>query len=241
MIVRHLSAAIVAAAALLVVASPISAKPQAQTTDLTGSYSVSGTNPTGTTYIGTLDISSSQGTLSNGTAYQLKWTINNQTSTGLGVLYSSNTFAVAFGDTNCVLNIYDLSNSQGNAITGVWSNISTQSFGSENLTFTKSLASDHVSAQYAVAGTNPDNTTYKGNMVLDGYGLIYNMTWTVGSATNKGVGLLLANPAGIISADGATSSAVCNVASYQALNGNLYGTWVSVGDKVTGTELAVKN
>ena len=78
-------------------------------------------------------------------------------------------------------------------------------------------------------------------MVLDGYGLIYNMTWTVGSATNKGVGLLLANPSGIISADGATSSAVCSVGTYQALNGNLYGTWVSVGDKVTGTELAIKN
>ena len=242
MLNRRLLATAALAISLLAGVSTISAKSQSQTTDLTGSYTVTGTNPSGTTYTGSLQISPSKGTVANGTAYQLAWKFGSDTSAGLGVLYNSNTFAVTFGTSDCVLNIYDIqNNSNSNSVSGIWANISAQNFGTETLTFDKSTASDHIAATYKVDGTNPDNSTYSGTMTLDGYGLLYDLSWTIAGQTNQGVGLLLANPQAIIAANVASASAKCSVASYQVVNGDLYGTWVSVGDKVTGTELALKN
>src|SRR5579864_811969 len=188
---RLLSA--VCAATLLFAATNV-ASVHAQQSDLTGNYTVTGTNPSGTTYTGTLAISASKAALTNATAYQLNWTFGSDQSVGLGVLYG-NTLGVTFGTNNCVLSIYDIENqAKDGSVTGIWSNISTQNFGSEKVTFDKSLATDHADAQYKVAGTNPDNSTYTGQLTIEGYGLLYDLTWVVGSDTTSGVGLLLPSP-----------------------------------------------
>ena len=70
--------------AALVVAATSVGNVQAQS-DLSGSYAVTGTNPSGSTYVGTLNISPSKATLSSSvTVYQLAWTIAGDKSVGLG-------------------------------------------------------------------------------------------------------------------------------------------------------------
>jgi len=236
---RRFLAALCAVALLLVMTNL--SHVHAQPTDLTGSYQVTCTNPTGTTYTGTLNITPSKATVSGATVYQLKWAFGDQQSVGLGVLYND-TLGAAFGTPDCVLSIYGLGNQSGGGdFTGVWSNITTQSFGTETVTFDKSLAKDHIAQQLKVSGTNPDNSTYSGQLTIEGYGLLYDLTWEIGSDTTKGVGLLLPKPTAVISASPAKTGEICSAVIYQVVDGDLYGTWASVGDKVTGTELALKN
>jgi hypothetical protein len=85
----------------------------AQVATITGSYSVSGTNPDSTTYTGTVVVSPV-----GGNRYRFDWTIvGNQTFTGTGVL-NGNTISVDWGQDSPVT--YQVGTD--GVLNGTWSN-----------------------------------------------------------------------------------------------------------------------
>src|SRR5262249_22811765 len=139
-------------------------------------YNVSGTNPDGTSYTGTLAIKPSTGKTDMGAAYELDWTIGKTIDRGLGVLHDG-VLSVAYGTDGCNLFVYKQS---GSGLTGVWANIADQKFGTEEVSPNSSGSStDPFSRAGSVKGTNPDGSTYTGNLTVKVTGLISKWTWDI--------------------------------------------------------------
>jgi Caspase domain len=151
-----------------------------------GIYSIEGTNPNGTRYIGTCQI-----TKRPDGDYDYTWTTGGTVSQGLGKLYNG-IMTVNYGDTYPA--IYQVQN-EGSRLDGTWGN----STGKEILILAQEPSSRSGSPQttytiggtYTIDGTNPNGTRYIGTCQitkrLDGD---YDYTWTTGGSVSKGLGKL---------------------------------------------------
>ena len=93
------------------------------------------------------------------------------------------------------------------------------------------------SGLYNISGTNPDGSLYNGTMMLTQVGgTSFRLTWTVGTNTIEGVGMV----------SGLTLSVVFSLGENQTAmgiydlrpNGELSGIWTVIGSQATGTEVA---
>lgn len=94
-------------------------------------------------------------------------------------------------------------------------------------------AQQTIAGRYAVEGSNPDGSTYKGQVEIAAQGDVWNLQWTFGQGGSIGVGLLDGGGT-ILSVIFQTSEGTIGLASYRVeRNGpsvRLIGRWTVPGD-----------
>ncbi|HYE96351.1 MAG TPA: hypothetical protein VD962_09085 [Rubricoccaceae bacterium] len=191
--------------------------------DLSGTYNVTGMNPDGSAYEGTLSITR------DGGLYRLHWVAGAEYH-GVG-LEAGGFFAAAYGAETCGVVAYRIG--EDGSLSGTWGYLGGAGIGTEQAT--RDGRGRDLGGTYAVTGTNPDNTDgspYEGTLTITPHGDVYELTWETG-ATSVGVGLR----------DGDMVAATyggedCGVVAYRSRNGGLEGTWATYGSDGIGTERA---
>jgi len=192
--------------------------------DIAGKYNVTGTNPNGGTYKGTLEV------ITRGDVYQFRWNAGTQYD-GVGV-QNGNIIAVAFANGSdgkgCGVVDYDIA-SDG-SLNGKWGYWGTNDAGTESATRTSGSS---VVGEYDATGKNPNGKQYKAHLTVEPAGNLYRFVW---SNNTDGVGIKRGD--NIAVGIGGTR---CGFVTYQAQSdGSLDGIWGGGGSDKTGTEKATK-
>ena len=192
--------------------------------DVAGKYNITGTNPDGGTYKGTLEV------ISRGDVYQFRWNAGSQYD-GVGV-QNGNIVAVAYttgtDGKGCGVVDYDIRGD--GALEGKWGYWGTNEAGTESATRTS--GSDLV-GEYDGTGKNPDGKQYKVKITVEPAGNLYRFVWSNGS---DGVGIKRGNNIAV-----GIGGVRCGFVTYQVQSdGTLDGVWGGGGSDKTGTEKATK-
>ncbi len=212
------------------VASPpgSEAPPKATVPTITGSYNVSGTNPNGSAYRGTLEVKDREKVL------QFVWSSGGTQYDGVGIQLAD-TVGVAFASgkdgTGCSVIQYQFT-SKGDAV-GRWGAWGKNESAVEVVS--DPVAGTAAENTYKVAGTRLDGATYKGTLTLKQQGAGYAFKWDTGDKS-EGFGIRWGDFATV-----GIGGAQCGFVSYQVKpDGSLDGKWSSAGSPKLGTELAKK-
>ena len=192
--------------------------------NIAGKYNVTGENPNGGNYRGTLEV------IARGDVYQFRWNAGAQYD-GVGV-QNGNIVAVAYttGSNGKGCGVVDYDIQSDGALNGKWGYWGTNEAGSENATRTS--GSDLV-GEYDGTGKNPDGKEYKVKITVEPAGNLYRFVW---SNNTDGVGIKRANNVAV-----GIGGARCGFVMYQVQDdGNLDGVWGGGGSDKTGTEKATK-
>lgn len=190
--------------------------------DLSGAYGVSGTNPDGSDYTGTLEVIRHDG------VYQFSWAVGDAQE-GIG-MEADHSVAVGYGGEGCGVVLYRVDS--GGELQGRWALYGASDPGTETAVQT---SGGSLAGTYDVQGTNPDGTPYTGTLAIEANGDTYSVTWNAGG-TYVGVGLL----------DGDTFATsyggeACGVALYRMQGTGLSGWWAPYGSPAVGTETATRD
>lgn len=192
--------------------------------DIAGKYNITGTNPDGAAYKGTLEV------ISHGDVYQFRWNAGTQYD-GVGV-QNGNIVAVAYttgtNGKGCGVVDYDIKGD--GALDGKWGYWGTNEAGTESATRTS--GSDLV-GEYDGTGKNPDGKQYKVKITVEPAGNLYRFVWSNGS---DGIGIKRGSNVAV-----GIGGARCGFVTYQVQSdGTLDGIWGGGGSDKTGTEKATK-
>src|SRR5687768_6670922 len=131
---------------LAVAASPASAQ-------FAGEYAVSGTNPDGSPYEGTLSVSQ------RGAIHLLSWeTGGNHTGSSL---HDGDVVAAVFGDDGCGVALYSI---DGGVLEGTWAGEGSEQFGTERAE--RISPGRGLDGDYAIVGQNHGGSEYTGDLTL---------------------------------------------------------------------------
>ncbi|MHA7775077.1 LIC10280 family protein [Roseibium sp. M-1] len=148
---------------------------------ISGVYKVAGINPNGTVYTGMLAITP------EGSNARFTWWIGSSVFTGVGE-FAGRMLVVNWGDKHPV--VYSFLNDE--TLDGEWADGSA----AEKLTIYARAAEtsqELLQGTYAVAGQNPNGSTYEGKVELSQQGRKYTLVWQVGTSSYRGVGELDGN------------------------------------------------
>jgi hypothetical protein len=192
--------------------------------DIAGNYNITGTNPEGGQYKGTLEV------LKRGDVYQFRWDAGTQYD-GIGI-QNGKTIAVAFANgadgKGCGVVDYDIS-SDG-SLNGKWGYWGVNDAGAESATRTGGAG---LAGEYDATGKNPDGKTYQTHLTIEPAGNLFHFTW---SNNTDGVGIKRGNNVAV-----GIGGRRCGFVVYQAQpDGSLDGIWGGGGSDKTGTEKATK-
>ncbi len=192
---------------------------------IAGTYRVTGSNPEGSSYEGTLDITAL------GTAYELVWNTAELPSVGIGIL-DANILAVGWGDRQCGVASYQV-RSDGR-LEGKWIAFDQERIGQERALPSSNDSNNDIVSQYTALGENPDGSLYDEIISVQTMGDLYQFLWqgsqSIGTGLRKGNTLAVGYGLG-----------PCNVAVYQVQeDGSLTGTWGIYNESQTGTEEAIR-
>jgi hypothetical protein len=190
--------------------------------DIAGTYAVTGTNPDGSAYQGSLTVTA------RGDVYQFSWATG-QNYEGVGVV-SGRAVAVGWGGAECGAVLYR-PGSDG-TLSGRWALYENESAGTE--TARHSDGGSGLAGAYTVEGSNPDGTAYSGTLTISPAGESYRLQWESGG-TYVGQGIAVDDLFGT-----SYGTENCGVAVYHISDGSLEGTWTTYGESGVGTERAVK-
>ncbi len=203
--------------------APTSASAPAALKDISGKYTVTGSNPDGGTYKGTLEV------ISHGDVYQFRWSAGTQYD-GVGVT-NGNVVAVAFADgangKGCGVVDYEVTGD--GALDGRWGYWGVDEAGSEKATRS---GGSGLAGDYDAAGKNPDGKEYKSKLTVEPAGNIYRFVWSNGS---DGVGIKQGTNVAV-----GIGGKRCGFVAYQIKSDVLDGIWGGYGTDKTGTEKATK-
>jgi hypothetical protein len=192
--------------------------------DIAGKYNVTGTNPDGGAYKGTLEI------LSHGDVYQFRWDAGAQYD-GVGVA-NGTVVAVAFANgangKGCGVVDYEIAGDGG--LNGKWGYWGIDEAGSESATRTSGSGLVGV---YDATGRNPDGKQYKAKLTVEPAGNLYRFVW---SNNSEGMGIKQGSNVAVGIGGGR-----CGFVAYEIKSdGVLEGIWGGYGTDKTGTEKATK-
>ena len=192
--------------------------------DIAGKYNVTGENPEGGNYKGTLEV------IAHGDVYQFRWSVGAQYD-GVGV-QNGNIVAVAYttgaNGKGCGVVDYDIQ-SDG-ALDGKWGYWGTDQAGTETATRTSGSG---LVGEYDGTGKNPDGKQYKVKITVEPAGNLYHFVW---SNNSEGIGIKRNNNVAVGIGGGR-----CGFVMYEVQNdGGLDGIWGGGGTDKTGTEKATK-
>ena len=192
--------------------------------DIAGKYNVTGSNPDGGAYKGTLEI------IPHGGVYQFRWKAGTQYD-GVGVA-NGTVVAVAFanGPNGKGCGVIDYEIASDGALDGKWGYWGVNEAGSEKAT--RSSGSGLV-GDYDATGKNPDGKEYKTKLTVEPAGNLYRFVW---SNNTDGVGIKQGNNVAV-----GIGGARCGFVAYEIKSdGILDGIWGGYGSDKTGTEKATK-
>ncbi len=192
--------------------------------DIGGKYNVTGTNPNGSEYRGTLEI------IARGDVYQFRWNAGTQYD-GVAI-QNGDVVAVSFANGSdgkgCGVIDYDI---QGDGtLNGKWGYWGVNQAGKETATRTSGSS---LEGDYDASGKNPDGKDYQTKLTVEPAGNLYRFAW---SNNTDGVGIKRGNNVAV-----GIGGNRCGFVTYQVqANGTLDGVWGGGGSDKTGTEKAVK-
>jgi hypothetical protein len=192
--------------------------------DIAGKYNITGSNPEGGNYKGTLEV------IKRGDVYQFRWNAGTQYG-GIGV-QNGNIVAVAYANgtdgKGCGVVDYDIA-SDG-ALTGKWGYWGVNEAGTESATRTSGSG---LVGEYDATGKNPDGKQYKTHLTVEPAGNLYRFAW---SNDTDGVGIKRGDNVAV-----GIGGRRCGFVTYQVQSdGLLDGIWGGGGSDKTGTEKAAK-
>lgn len=194
---------------------------------LTGNYNASGTNPDGSAYEATLEVTR------RGEVYQFSWDSGGRSYDGVGVA-NNDTVAVGFTDgkegKGCGVVLYDI-NPDGSLSgkSGYWGVDSQESELAERTSGTG------LEGKYKISGTNPGGQEYTGTLDISRSGSGYSFKWTAGE-TFTGFGIRTGDDIAVGFGGNKCSFVAYDIGS----DGTLDGKWGSPGSNSVGTEKATK-
>jgi hypothetical protein len=201
--------------------SPAGASRATPGPEIRGTYQISGTNPNGEPYQGTLTVKD------HGEAYEFYW-LAGQKSEGVGIQRGTEV-VVGFGGKQC--GVVDYHVAPDGTLEGTWTDYGQRQTGSEQAKRT-SAATD-VAGVYELTGNNLNGIAYEGGLTVTQKGETYQFVWETG---DLGVGIRLGD-AIAVSFREAGSTTPCGVAAYHVLpDGTLDGKWSVIGLEKAGTE-----
>lgn len=192
--------------------------------DIASKYDITGTNPDGGAYKGTLVV------IARGDVYQFRWDAGSQYD-GIGV-QNGNIIAVSYttgsNGKGCGVVDYDI---QGDGtLDGKWGYWGTNEMGTETATRTSGSS---LVGEYDATGKNPEGKQYKTKLTVEPAGNLYHFVW---SNNSDGVGIKRGNNVAV-----GIGGSRCGFVTYQVQSdGSLDGIWGGGGSDKTGTEKAVK-
>jgi hypothetical protein len=192
--------------------------------DITGKYNVTGSNPNGATYKGTLEI------FARGDLYQFRWDAGTQYD-GVGVA-NVNVVAVAFtsGANGKGCGVVDYNIQDDGALDGKWGYWGINQAGTEKAT---RIGGSGLEGEYDATGRNPDGKEYKAKLRVEPAGNLYRFVW---SNNSEGVGPKQGNNVAV-----GIGGARCGFVAYEIKSdGTLDGIWGGYGSDRTGTEKATR-
>ena len=192
--------------------------------DIAGQYNVTGSNPEGSQYKGTLEV------IKRGDVYQFRWNAGSQYD-GVGVQNGSNV-AVAFANGSdgkgCGVIDYDIAND--GSLSGKWGYWGVNDAGTESATRSSGT---NLAGEYDATGKNPNGKQYKAHLTVEPAGNLFHFSW---SNNTDGVGIKRGDNVAV-----GIGGARCGFVIYQVQSdGSLDGIWGGGGSDKTGTEKAVK-
>jgi hypothetical protein len=145
--------------------------------DIAGKYNITGANPEGGAYKGTLEV------ITRGDVYQFRWNAGTQYD-GVGVQNGS-IVAVAYANGSdgkgCGVIDYDIA-SDG-SLSGKWGYWGVNDSGTESATRTSGSS---LVGEYDAMGKNPDGKQYKAHLIVEPAGNLYRFAW---SNNTDGIGI----------------------------------------------------
>ena len=192
--------------------------------NIAGQYNVTGANPSGANYRGTLQI------ISHGDVYQFRWNAGTQYD-GVGVV-NGDVVAVSFaaGANGKGCGVIDYLIRNDGSLVGRWGYWGTDEAGSENAT---RISGSDLVGEYDATGKNPNGTNYKAKLGVESAGNLYRFVW---SNNTDGVGIRRDNHVAV-----GIGGVRCGFVSYEIKpDGTLDGVWGGYGSDKTGTETATK-
>ena len=192
--------------------------------DIAGKYNVTGTNPDGGAYKGTLEI------ISHGDVYQFRWDAGTQYD-GVGVANGS-VVAVAFanGENGKGCGVIDYEIASDGALDGKWGYWGVNEAGTEKATRT---GGSGLEGDYDATGKNPNGKEYKAKLTVEPAGNLYRFVW---SNSTDGVGIKQGSNVAV-----GIGGERCGFVAYEIKSdGTLDGIWGGYGSDKTGTEKATK-
>lgn len=196
----------------------------APTPDISGKYSVSGSNPSGTTYKGTLEV------IKRGDVYQFRWNAGAQ-SDGVGVA-NNNIVAVAFasGANGKGCGVIDYVIQSDGTLDGKWGSWGVNEVGTERAARTSGSG---LVGEYAATGKNPDGKEYEATLTIEPAVNRYRFVW---SNNTEGLGIKRGENVAV-----GIGGSRCGFVTYEIQSdGTLDGIWGGYGTEKTGTEKATK-
>jgi hypothetical protein len=175
--------------------------------DLSGAYTVEGSNPDGTPYRGTLQVAPA------GDAWNFDWLSGANATHGIGVTLGPK-IAVAVGGAACAVVLYRVE--RDGSLQGVWTVPQGGAVGSETATPT---AGGGLANQYTVEGRNQAGGAYRGTLRVAQEGEHWRLSWNVGTQY-EGYGLERDGYVGV-----SWGSPDCGVVLYQQGRDGWSGDW----------------
>ena len=198
--------------------------PTTVTPDIGGKYNVTGSNPSGTEYAGTLQV------IKRGDVYQFRWNAGEQYD-GVGVA-NGNIVAVAFanGADGKGCGVIDYAIQSDGTLDGKWGYWGVNESGTEKATRT---SGSELVGQYDASGKNPDGKEYTARLTVEPAVNLYRFLW---SNNTEGLGIKRGENVAV-----GIGGSRCGFVTYEIQSdGTLDGIWGGYGSEKTGTEKATK-
>ncbi len=205
-----------------------------------GSYTIAGTNPNASVYSGTMTVTAF------GDGYKTSATISGSTFTG--VANDINDYFAIASVTGGIPSIAVYQVTTANKLSGFWQDFNSNKEGTESATNSQSDAFSRIPSQapanttnyagtYSLAGTNPDNSSYTGTVVVTAFGDGYKATVTSGGGSSSGIGKTIGN----YLAFAFNSAGTPIIGLYENKGaGKLKGIWQSFNNSKEGAEELTK-
>lgn len=191
-----------------------------QATDTGSSYTLSGVNPDGAKYTGTMTITFT------GDTGQVEQVIGNSNYKGVAIIQGS-VLAITLGDQNCGVISYVIQ--EDGSLSGIWST------NGSNKTSVESAFPINIAGAHNITGANPDGSQYKGTVDVQANNQVHTFNYNIGGAS-LGTGIMRGNKVAV-----GFGGENCSVSSYFVQpDGSLAGLWTVVGQNVVGTEFATR-
>ena len=203
-----------------------------------GTYAVSGKNPDGSAYAGTMTV------VPYGDGYRMTQVYGSTTYRGIGNDVGDYLAGAYLSEGQPSVSLYRVS--AANTLSGYWQDYNSTKEGTEEATrasrsfsFVPSAPVANTwdySGSYAIKGTNPDGSAYTGSMILTTYGDGYRASFASGGVALRGIANYIGNNLAIAWLNGNIPSVT--IFTGNPRTGDLSGYWQDYNSLKEGTETA---